>query len=112
MARLPPHKTAFLMSNVSVVKAFVACAASKFIAFLVARGFRSCQPVPSPCPLAMSSKHASMMSSGAAAPKSSPNAGPAQVTAPVLAIKAICSAVKSLKPTNCVPFSMAVVSAR
>ena len=44
------------------------------------------------------------MSSGSpSTPKSSPSAGPAQVMAPVWASSALWKAVKSLRPTNCVP---------
>ncbi len=77
----------------------------------------SCQPAPSPWPLARSSKQASMMSSGSpCGPKSSPTAGPAQVTAPVSASTAHWSAVKSLNPTQRVPlrtdFAMALYGSR
>jgi hypothetical protein len=54
--------------------------------FLIGGAWR--QSAPSPCPLTMSSKQASMMSSGCSAPKSSPNAGPDQEMAPVWASKA------------------------
>ena len=84
------------------------------------------QPVPSLLPLTMSSKQASMISSGppcpfalpsppwpsaaspaSVAPKPSHTAGPAQVTAPAFFISASCTTVKSLKPTKRVPRSMA-----
>ena len=40
-------------------------------------------------------------------PKASPNDGPAQVMAPVRASTAFWKAVKSLRPTNSMPLSMA-----
>ena len=53
-----------------------------------------------------------MMSSGSpSTPKSSPRAGPDQVTAPVSASTAVWKAVKSLSPTKRMPLSMALATA-
>ncbi|MNT77537.1 hypothetical protein D3C72_2166650 [compost metagenome] len=53
-----------------------------------------------------------MMSSGSpTTPKSAPSDGPAQVVASVLANTASWKAVKSLTPTKCMPFSIALATA-